>query len=372
MKHCCAVPRSAARATAPGARANAPVFVLGSGRSGTKLLYDTLLSAGGFAVFHAETTAYNVLARRFGNLAHRRNRRHMFDAYCTSGLFCLSGLRREEIEDRVMRDCRNTGDFLRIVMEAIARKQGVRRWAETTPQHLLYLPLIKKEIPDALVVHIIRDGRDVTASLQRLGWVRPLPWVRTRAFLAAAIYWRWIVSKGRHYGEALGGDYMEVHYEELVLNPRETLARIGQFIEHDLDYDLIQKVALGTVRTPNSSFGSDGKEIEGATIGRWKRMFTLAQVRDIEASIGNLLTDSGYALATSAGELRPSLAVRLMNFLYPLYFDSKLWLKSNTVLGRIPRKSTWRATWSSPIMLRHTKHGQQPTSPRILDNQQRL
>jgi len=357
---------------APGARANAPVFVLGSGRSGTKLLYDTLLSAGGFAVFHAETTAYNVLARRFGNLAHRRNRRHMLDAYCTSGLFCLSGLRREEIEERVMTDCRNTGDFLRIVMEAIARKQGVRRWAETTPQHLLYLPLIKKEIPNALVVHIIRDGRDVTASLQRLGWVRPLPWARTRAFLTGAIYWRWIVSKGRHYGETLGGDYMEVHYEDLVLNPRETLARIGQFIEHDLDYDLIQKVALGTVRNPNSSFGSNGKEIEGATIGRWKRMFTLAQVRDIEASIGSLLTDTGYALATSAEELHPSPAVRLMNFLYPLYFDAKLWLKSNTVLGRIPRQGTWRAAWFSPIMPGHTKHGQQPASPRILDNQQRL
>jgi len=313
------------------------VFVLGSGRSGTKLLYDTLLSAGGFAVVHAETNAYNVLAPRFGNLAHRCNRRHMLDAYCSSSVFSLSGLKRVEIEERVMTDCHNTGDFLCIVMEAIARKQGVRRWAETTPPHLLYLPLIKKEIPDALVVHIIRDGRDVAASLQRAGWCRPFPWDRTRAFLTGAICWRWIVSKGRHYGEALGGDYMEVHYEDLVLNPRETLARIGQFIEHDLDYDLIQKVALGTVRTPNSSFHSDGKEIESATIGRWKRMFTLAQLRDIEASIGSLLTDTGYTLATSAEELRPSLAVRLMNFLYPLYFDSKVWLKSTTVLGRIPQ-----------------------------------
>jgi hypothetical protein len=348
------------------------VFVLGSGRSGTKLLYDMLLSAGGFAVFHAETHAYSVLAPRFGNLAHRCNRRHLLDAYCSSGMFCLSGLRREEIEERVMTDCRNTGDFLRIVMEAIARKQGVRRWAETTPQHLLYLPLIKKEIPDALVIHIIRDGRDATASMQRLGWNRPLLWGRTWAFLTNAIYWRWIVSKGRNYGEALNGDYMEVHYEDLVLNPRETLARIGQFIEHDLDYDLIQKVALGTVRTPNSSFHSDGKEIEGATIGRWKRMFTLAQVRDIEASIGNLLTDTGYALETSAGELRPSLAVRSMNFLYPLYLDSKFRLKSNIVLGRIPRKGTWRATWLAPIKPGHTKLGKQPTSPRILDNQQRL
>ena len=189
----------AAQATAPGergARSQAPVFVLGCGRSGTKFLYHTLLSAGGFAVYHAESNAFNLLGVRFGNLARRGNRRQLLDAYFTSKLFQRTGLDRKEIEERVMEDCRNAGDFLRIVMEAIARKQGVNRWAESTPLHLLYLPLIKKVIPDALVVHIIRDGRDVTASLHRIGWIRPLPWDRSRAFLVPAIFWRWIVSKG--------------------------------------------------------------------------------------------------------------------------------------------------------------------------------
>jgi hypothetical protein len=203
---------------------------------------------------------------------------------------------------------------------------------------LLYLPLIKKVIPDALVVHIIRDGRDVTASLHRIGWIRPLPWDSSRAFLVPAIFWRWIVSKGQRYGQALGADYMEVHYEDLVQNSRETLARIGKFIEHDLDYDRIQQVGLGSVHNPNSSFRGDGKETEANSIGRWKRMFTPPQVRDIESSIGNLLVDNGYALETRPAELRSSLSVRFMNFLYPLYFDLKLWLKSDTPLARIADK----------------------------------
>ncbi len=328
-------------AAASSARSTAPVFVLGSGRSGTKFLYDTLLSAGGFAVFHAESKAFNLLGPCFGNLTHRCNRRHLLDAFYTSGVFHLTGLDPKEIEERVMTDCRNAGDFLRVVMEAIARRQGVHRWADTTPQHLLYLPLIKKVIPNALVVHIIRDGRDVTASMHRIGWIRPLPWDRNRAFLARAIFWRWIVSKGRRYGQALGGDYLEVHYEDLVQNPRETLGRIGKFIEQDLDYDRIQQVALGTVRNPNSSFRGDGKEIESATIGRWRRMFTPQQVRNLESSIGDLLVDTGYVLETPPAELRSSLPVRFMNFLYPLYFDSKLWLKSNTPLALIARKRIW-------------------------------
>jgi len=318
-------------------RSKAPVFVLGCGRSGTKFLYHTLLSAGGFAVYHAESNAFNLLGLRFGNLASRDNRRQLLDEYFKSMLFRRTGLDRIDIERRVMEDCSNAGDFLRIVMEAVSRKQGVERWAECTPLHLLYLPLIKKVIPEALVVHIIRDGRDVTASLHRIGWIRPLPWDRARAVLVPAIFWRWIVAKGRRYGRALGGDYMEIHYEELVENPRDVLARIGAFIEHDLDYERIQRVALGSVQSPNSSFRGDGKETEASTIGRWRRMFSSQQVRDIEASIGDLLLDTGYRLETSP-ETRTSLSVRFMNFLYPLYFDVKLWLKSDTPLGRTANK----------------------------------
>ncbi len=330
--------RSTTQGVAPSPRSRAPVFVLGCGRSGTKLLYHTLLSAGGFAVYHAESNAFNLLGLRFGNLAHRSNRRQLLDAYYTSMLFQRTGLDPQDIDARVMKDCRNAGDFLRIVMEAVARKQGVERWAECTPLHLLYLPLIKKVIPDALVVHIIRDGRDVTASLHRIGWIRPLPWDRARACLVPAIYWRWMVSKGRRHGKTLGADYMEVHYEDVVQNPRETLARIGKFIDQDLDYDRIQQVALGSVNNPNSSFRGDGKETEAATIGRWKRMFTAAQVRDVESSLGDVLVDTGYTLETPPAERHSSLPVRFMNFLYPLYFDFKIWLKSDTPLARIADK----------------------------------
>jgi len=332
------VEQGTAVSAALSTRAKAPVFVLGCERSGTTFLYHTLLSAGGFAVYHAESNAFNLLGLVFGDLACRSNRRNLLDHLFRSRLFARTGLAPEEIEERIMEECRNAGDFLRIVMGTVARKQGVPRWADCTPAHLLFLPSIKKTIPDALIVHIIRDGRDVTASLHRIGWIRPLPWDNSRSILPPALFWQWEVSKGRSHGQTLGSDYMEVHYEDLVQNPRETLARIGQFIEQDLDYDRIQQVALGSVRNPNSSFRGDGKETDASTIGRWKRMFTPAQVRDLESSIGKLLVDTGYPLETPAADLCPSRAVRFMTFLYPWYFDLKLWLKSDTPLARIANK----------------------------------
>ena len=327
--------RSTGQPKPRSARSKAPVFVLGSHRSGTKLLYYSLLSAGGFAVFPEESAIYTVVGVHFGDLAIRGNRRKLLDAYCNSGLFLATGLDRSDIEQRVMEECRNPGDLLRIQMEAIARKQGVERWAESTPKHILSLPLIKKQVPDALVIHIIRDGRDSAASLYRMKSFRSLPWDRSRHHLASAMFWRWLVDAGRRYGRALGPDYMEVHYEDLVRNPRETLARIGEFIDHDLDYDRIQQVGLGSVNRPNSSFHGDSKEAVTNTFGRWKRVFTPTQVREIEWCIGELLVDTGYTLETPVAELRPALSVRLMNFLYPLYLNTRLWLKMNTPVARL-------------------------------------
>lgn len=57
-------------------RDKAPVFVLGSVRSGTTLLYHMLLSAGGFAVYRSESNVFNLLEPRFGDLHVRRNRKN--------------------------------------------------------------------------------------------------------------------------------------------------------------------------------------------------------------------------------------------------------------------------------------------------------
>lgn len=317
-----------------GARAKAPVFVLGCGRSGTKLLYHTLLSAGGFAVYHAESNAFNLVGLRFGDLARRENRRVLLDHWLRSNLFYRSGLSREEIEPKILEECRNAGDFLRILMETIAHKQGVERWAECTPLHLLYLPLIKKLLPDALIVHIIRDGRDVTVSLDRIGWIKPFSWDRKRKLLAPAIFWKWIVSKGRRYGRAMGGDYLEVHYEDVVEKPQETLARIGAFIDHDLDYDRIQKNAQGSMVDPNSSFRGDGQETESNPVGRWKTVLSVDEVAQVENLIGDELRETGYVPVTPAERKHRSFSVSLMGLLYPIYFDGKLWLKTYTPLAK--------------------------------------
>lgn len=185
-------------------RSNAPIFSLGCSRSGTTLLYHMLLSAGNFAVYRSESFILNLLEPRFRPLSRPRNRRRMLDAWYTTFLFKRTGLEPSAVDARIMSECRNGGDFLRIFMEEICRKQGVERWAETTGEHLLYMREIKKAIPNARVIHVIRDGRDVALSWEKLSQIRPLPWDRKRAANGGGYLLGMVCGKGAQGGACAG------------------------------------------------------------------------------------------------------------------------------------------------------------------------
>ena len=312
-------------------RNKAPVFVLGCPRSGTTVLYHMLLSAGGFAVYRFESNVFNLLMPRFGGLRSELDRKELMDAWLNSMLFRVSGLDAEKIAARVLEECRGGRDFLRIVMEEVAQNQGVERWADCTPEHLLYMEEIKRQIPDALFIQIIRDGRDVALSYLKQGWAHPLPWDRKEQLGVAGLYWNWIVSQGRQAGKRLGADYQEVRFEELVTHPQETLARLGDFIDQDLDYETIQRSGIGSVSEPNSSFGTESGSFD--PVGRWRTKMSAQEVADFEALVGDRLEDLGYPLAS--GRRVASVRAMRMRATYFAMFQAKQWMRTHTPLGRM-------------------------------------
>jgi len=301
-----------------------------------------LLSSGNFAIYRTESNVINLLEPRFGDLSVERNKRRLLNAWYDSRLYTLSGLDKPPLEVRVMGECKNGGDFLRIIMEEMARKQGVERWADTTPEHLLHLHRIKRTIPNALIIHIIRDGRDVALSTEKLGYIHRLPWDRKPAVMVCGLYWEWIVNKGRRDGRTLGGDYTEVHFEDLLSRPHETLARLGQFIEHDLDYDRIRQVGVGSVSAPNTSF-HDGPPGGFSPTGRWKEGYSPANLAVFEGLVGQTLKELGYELGTKDPHVLDRTDLRRIRATYMKYFDSKLFLKTKMPLRRlvITRDLSW-------------------------------
>lgn len=321
-----------------------PVFIVGCPRSGTSFLYHLLLSAGGFARFHTQMNVFDVLEPIFGDLSSTANKKRMMQEWLRSKAFAVSGLVANEIEARIMAECSNGSDFIRIVMEGVARKQGVDRWIDSTPTNIPHMFRISRDFPDARFIHIIRDARDVALSLDKRQWSRPLPWDKKRSLLAAGLYWEWIVRKGRKYGTMLGPRYMEVRYEELVERPESPLKKIGAFLQHDLDYARIQEASVGSVKKPLTSFKEDLKEGHFTPVGRWKEKFPPDQLIWFERLVGDYLQELGYLLSRPANASENSLAVRKMRWTYRNFYDFKQWAKINTPLSR------WMVSYSDILI----------------------
>jgi hypothetical protein len=311
-----------------------PLFIVGCPRSGTSYLYHLLLSAGGFAEFHTQMNVFDVLEPIYGNLGIPKNKTKMLDEWLQSKAFDVSGLQAESIKAAVLSECRSGSDFLRIVMEAVARKQGVDRWIDSTPTNIPHLLRIKKDFPDARIIHIIRDARDVALSLDKRGWSRPLPWDRDKGLLAAGLYWEWIVRKGRKLGSMLQPDYVEIRYEDLVNQPTETLERLAVFLQHDLDYGHIQRTSIGSVRNPLTSFKEDLERGQFAPVGRWKEKFPSQQLALFENLVGDYMQELGYTLSNNT-PAKHSLAARRSRLAYRMFYDFKQWAKINTPLSRL-------------------------------------
>ena len=92
--------------------------------------------------------------------------------------------------------------------------------------------------PDAVYVHLIRDGRAVASSMLREPW-----WPDTHVWWLgrkasewspdfndaaelAAVYWKRTVETVREFGARVGERYIELRYERLVRSPKDEVARV--------------------------------------------------------------------------------------------------------------------------------------------------
>jgi hypothetical protein len=311
-----------------------------------------LLSSGGFAIYRGYLPIYKILIPRFGSMENRANRKKILQTWLRSKGFRRTGLDPDQLSARILEECRSGGDFIRVVMDSVTTRQQMQRWAVYDPDNVQHAERVKRDIPNALFVHIIRDGRDIALSLKKMGGFAPLPWDRGQkdSLVATSLYWEWMVRKGREHGGKFRGDYIEIRYEDLITNPEATLDRVGSFLDHDLDYGRIQRTGLGRLSETNSSFREEGDKEQLNPLGRWKERLTREEIAAIEAAVGQSLEENGYPLTSSTAERQQSFRRFSMRGVYPAFLNSKLWLKLNTPMGRLSNMSALElAEEASPV-----------------------
>ena len=206
----------------------------------------------------------------FPDLSSPAARDRFLQEYLAGYLGHVRGLAVEPMIRAALAESTTIGDFLPRLMARITEAQRMDRWLEGTPAHVLCMESIKASVPDALFVHVIRDGRDCALSTARQYLVAPLGLDRRRATGVAALYWEWMVRAGRTYGGRDPADYHEVRFEELVGEPQRALEGVGRFIGHTLDFERIAQSRVHALKQPNTSFREERAKGCFNPVGRWK------------------------------------------------------------------------------------------------------
>ncbi len=201
---------------------------------------------------------------------------------------------------------------------AYAARHGKPRWADKTPYYVGELDLVKAVFPEARIVNLVRDGRDVALSLLRVPFGPSNVW-------AAARQWRAAVDAGDAAQARYGGDVLTIRYEDLVAEPEPVVRRVCAFCEIAYRPEMlaIEESAAGKLAAGQEGwFGELFAGIGTRSVGKWRAGMTRAQQAVFAAEAGQALRRHGYEVpdagppprVPAAAYAAHNWAVKLWNF----------------------------------------------------------
>ena len=172
-----------------------------------------------------------------------------------------------------------------------------RIFIDKTPCHVLFIPEILELLPRTRFIHIIRDPRDVVASLLDATRSWSPTWHAAKTVRSAATMWSERVRRALKESAGLPSwQFYQVRYEDLHAEPTETLRRCSEFLGLEWsDADIHQAVASNTIEslrrnggTPIPLWGEAAKREGNAVsepvgffrkgaIGSWKTDLSLSE-----------------------------------------------------------------------------------------------
>ena len=262
-----------------------PLLVLGVRRSGTTLLRVMLDRHSQLAV---PDETYFV-----PQLADRHLRGIDPDAFVDNVRRVVEwDLPLDKVRAR-LREGMPVGEAIGAVYAVYAEERGKPRWGDKTPMYMQNLRLLERLFPDALYVHLIRDGRDAALSFLELprGLVTET-WMHPRTPADFACQWRTEVTAARGLGRRVGPRYSEVRYEELVGDAEDVLRRMCEFA--GLTYEPAMTDYAGSVDVSAKPHQQRLKQPPTPGVRDWRTQLSPADAEAFEHIAGDLLQQLGY------------------------------------------------------------------------------
>ncbi|HXV58815.1 MAG TPA: sulfotransferase [Gaiellaceae bacterium] len=188
---------------------------------------------------------------------------------------------------------------------AYARAAGKERFGDKTPAYLHALDELFAVWPEARVVVLVRDARDVALSIRRV------PFGPNNAF-AAARWWAAGIRAGLEAERRHAGKVLTVRYEDFVSAPETHVRRVCEHVGLGYNSEMleVERSGPGTIVAGQASwFAGVSGPISSAEVGRWRTSLSPEDRRVVAAVAGDELRALGYEVAEAGAPVgRPRAA----------------------------------------------------------------
>ena len=279
-----------------------PVLVLGVRRSGTTLLRVMLDRHSELAVPDESYFVPQLADRHF---------RHVDPDEFVDDLRRIDTLAEWDVPlDKVrarLTERMPIGAAIATVYAVYADERGKPRWGDKTPMYMQNLRLLERLFPDALFVHLIRDGRDAAMSfLSMPAGLMTETWMQPRTVAGFACQWRTEVKAAQRLGRRVGDErYLEVRYEDLVGDVEPVLRKVSAFAR--LPYEPTMADYAGNVDVSAKPHQQSLKRPPTEGLRDWRLQMSPEDVGAFDQVAGDLLAELGYETherPDAAGRLR--------------------------------------------------------------------
>ncbi len=202
------------------------------------------------------------------------------------------------------------GDAIREFYGLYAEREGKTRYGDKTPGYMREMLRLQRVLPETHFIHILRDGRDVALSVLKLNWGPSNP-------TEAAQLWTERIQKARQQAPKVN-HYLEIRFEDLVIDTEGTLRRVCEFIDLDFDAGMLDYHERAADRLkekerdlPRSKRPPQPAELRMKShmlareppredrIGLWQTKMEPSAIAEYEAVAGPMLTELGYELGAA-------------------------------------------------------------------------
>lgn len=124
------------------------------------------------------------------------------------------------------------GEILKAIGNSIAEKRNKKLWLEKTPNHIRYLKQIRNFFPNAPIIHIVRDGRDVAESHSRMEWQKG-------SYFNCLMEWKDGIQKAEEFMVS-DKQFENIRFEDLIGDTEKTVRSICEFLGVEFEPEMLE------------------------------------------------------------------------------------------------------------------------------------